>query len=690
MVKSIIPAVVAAIAIVACVAGAQAADGGKRPMTIDDELNLARVGDVVLSPDGRQVFYSLTTLNWADNGYDTRYYMAAADGSETREYIGEAGGERFRFSPDGAYLTFLRDPDGDDPDDNDGDGGESATTQIFIMSTAGGEAVPLTDHRGHIVDYRWRADETGIVFLAEEMGTPAEERERRLGADAVFIDEAPNGKAAARFTNFWSVGLDDKAATRVTDERLVVEGFDLSPDGARIAFTARPDTRTNYVWEAELYLVGTDGQVRRLTDNDAPESEPLWAPDGRAIAYRAPSDQTFDLRVGHFWIMDPASGQTRRLDGQRTGELRDGTIAWSPDGKFLLYSEVHGTNTNLYRLNVRTDRAQALTDVAGTLGARSFSRDGKRMAYLYENFVSPRDLYVADLKARDPVRITDANPWVRDTLLLSQGELERWTGKGDVEIEGVFYPPVAAGAGKAPMILNIHGGPSGVIVNRFRPDFQILAGQGYAVLAPNFRGSTGYGDALLRGLMGEVGDGEHIDNMRGVDHVLATRDVDPDRLGVRGWSWGGVSSSYTVTQTDRFKAASIGAMVGNWAAEVGPGYNYDVSLWYIGGTPWDNAQEWARRSSITHVKNVTTASIIFHGGEDTTSSVGQSLMFFTALRDIGRAPARYIKFPREGHGIDEPRHRRVLSIEEMRWFKKHIEGVDWTPPARDASGGAAR
>ena len=108
MVKSIIPAVVAAIAIVACVAGAQAADGGKRPMTIDDELNLARVGDVVLSPDGRQVFYSLTTLNWADNGYDTRYYMAAADGSETREYIGEAGGERFRFSPDGAYLTFLR------------------------------------------------------------------------------------------------------------------------------------------------------------------------------------------------------------------------------------------------------------------------------------------------------------------------------------------------------------------------------------------------------------------------------------------------------------------------------------------------------------------------------------------------------------------------------------------------------
>ena len=148
-------------------------------------------------------------------------------------------------------------------------------------------------------------------------------------------------------------------------------------------------------------------------------------------------------------------------------------------------------------------------------------------------------------------------------------------------------------------------------------------------------------------------------------------------MGIRGWSWGGVSVSYAITQTQRFKAASIGAMVGNWAAETGPGYNSDVAMWYIGGTPWDNPEEWAKRSSITHVKNITTASIILHGGNDTQSSVAQALMFFTAIRDIGKAPARYIKFSRQGHGLHEPRMKRIRQIEEIKWFKKYIDGENW-------------
>lgn len=319
-----------------------------------------------------------------------------------------------------------------------------------------------------------------------------------------------------------------------------------------------------------------------------------------------------------------------------------------------------------------------MTRVAGTLRAQAFSADTRRMVYSYQDFVTPVDLYIGNVSARAGTRITDLNPWIRESLALSQPRLLRWTSKGGMEIEGAFYPALDDVDDTPPMIVNIHGGPAGVIDNAFRSDFQMLAGQGFAILAPNFRGSTGYGDELLRGLMGEVGDGEFIDVMTGVDYAIAEENVDPDRLGVRGWSWGGVATSYTITQTDRFKAASIGAMVGNWAAETGPGFNFDVSLWYIGETPWDNPGEWRLRSSISHVKNVTTPSIIFHGGRDETSSVGQSLMFFTALRDIGKAPVRYMKFPREGHGVDEPRHRRRLGAEELRWFHQHINGRDWT------------
>jgi len=181
------------------------------------------------------------------------------------------------------------------------------------------------------------------------------------------------------------------------------------------------------------------------------------------------------------------------------------------------------------------------------------------------------------------------------------------------------------------------------------------------------------------GPIGEVGDGEYHDQMKGVDQVIKLGYVDPDQLGIRGWSWGGVSSGYTITQTDRFMAASVGAGVTNWAAEVGPGFSYDVGLWYIGGTPWDNPMGWAKRSSITHVKNVKTATLILHGGEDKTSSVGQSIMFFTALRDIGKAPVRYIKFPRQGHGVRDPRLSRILNIEEIKWMQKYVRRIAWEP-----------
>jgi dipeptidyl aminopeptidase/acylaminoacyl peptidase len=465
--------------------------------------------------------------------------------------------------------------------------------------------------------------------------------------------------------------------------QLVARDFDISPDQTQVVFVARPDTRTNHPGDAEIYLLSLeDKSITRVTNNAAPESSVMWSPDGSYIAYRAPDDQTHELRSGYFWIMDPDSHDVRRLDGQSTGELST-EASWSADSRYIIYNEIQGTNTNLYRMNVRNGEAQALTTIAGTLRAHDFSSDTNRMVYSQQDFTTSPDLYIGDLRGRRAQQITDLNPWVKSDLALSDGELLTWTSKGGMQIEGVFFPAIGNGTDKSPLIVHIHGGPAGVIENGFRHSFQILAGQGYSILAPNFRGSTGYGDDLLRGLIGEVGDGEYQDVMTGVDLVIAEKNVDPDRMGVRGWSWGGVSTSYVITQTDRFKAASIGAMVGNWAAETGPGFNFDVSLWYIGGMAWDNPEEWRQRSSITHVKNVSTPSIIFHGGRDETSSVGQSLMFYTALREIGKVPVRYMKFPREGHGIDEPRHVRRLESEEISWFKKYIDGEEWSLGPRD-------
>ncbi|HJO04151.1 MAG TPA: S9 family peptidase [Acidobacteriota bacterium] len=644
-------------------------------MSVDDALRLKRLGNVLLSPDGERVFYSVSELDWDENERRTRYFMVPFSGGEARQYIGDAGGRSFRFSPDGDQLTFLRDVDDE--------------AQVFGLPTGGGEARQLTAHKGGVEAYRWSPDGSAIFFSAEETRSDDEQREHDLGFDPVFVDEAPNGKHEARFSNLWVHDMASDTETRLTNQELIVGAFDISPDGGQVVFTARPDDRTNYPFLSEMYLYERVGsRLTRLTDNSAPEDDPQWAPDGGSILYRAPSDAGFDLSNGYFWIMDVASQTARRLDGQNQGEVDN--VAWTADGTGILFNENRGTDTNLYRLDIGSGDVTALTDRVGTMRSRAFSADRRRAVFSYENFTTPADLWALHLDGGEPTRLTNVNPVIGDTIGVVDGEVLSWPGKNDMRIEGVFMNALDHQPGDPqPLIVHIHGGPAGVVTNRFDAEFQTLAGLGYAILAPNVRGSSGYGDEVLRGLMGEVGDGELIDMMAGLDYTIANRDIDPERLGVRGWSWGGVATSYTITQTNRFKAASVGAMVGNWAAETGPGFNFDVSLWYIGDSPWSQPEEWAKRSAITHVSNVTTPTIIFHGARDETSSVGQSLMFFTALRDIGKAPVRYVKFPRQGHGIEEPRLERVYLVEEIRWFKKHIEGVDWEPselPEKAAAG----
>ncbi len=645
----------------------------QRPMTIDDALNIVSVRNSLLSPDGRHVFYSLEKLDWGKNKHINTYYLCDSEGKDKKIFLREdLEGSRFQFSPDSQYLSFLSKKD--------------KKNQIFLIPVGGGEAHSISDHTVSINDYRWLKDTSGIVFLADEARTEKEQKEYDLGADAVFVDEAPNGKESARFSRLWFLDLKTKKASLIFKGDLVIEDFDMSPGGDKIAFVGKPDTRTNYPFSAELYTIGRNGtNLKQLTHNQGPESSPKWSPDGQRIIFRAPYQSVaggrFELRNGSFWLFSTETEEFRQLKSQNQGEMYGGAKAWSPDSRYFYFNELHGTNTNLYRLDVDADAIEAMTQITGTLQPKSFSSDMTKMAYTFQDYKTPSDVYVADLNLKNSVRITDSNPWHREDILLSAAEPVRWkSDKDGINIEGMLYlPPDYDKGTKSPLLVHIHGGPAGVVENSYRPEFHIYGGLGFVVLGPNYRGSTGYGDNLLRGLMGEVGDGEHVDIMSGVDYVIANYSIDPEQLAVRGWSWGGVSSGYLITHVHRFKAASVGAGVFNWAAETGPGFNFDVSLWYIGGTPWDNPEEWAKRSAITHVKSVKTPTILFHGGKDTTSSVNQSLMYFTALRDIGKVPVRYVKFPRQGHGIREPRLRRTHLIEEIRWFQKYVKGKDWTP-----------
>ncbi len=636
-----------------------------RPMTVDDALNMVRLGDVRMSPDGKRIFFSKSELDWGKNKRRKKYFMIPASGGDAFQYIGSAGGSSFQFSPDGKYLSFKRTVD--------------KNNQVFVMHLNGGEAIQLTNHKNNVDSYKWSADASKIFFTAEEPMSEEEQKEYDLGDDAVFIFEGPNGREKARWQNLWVFNLSSKKETRLTDEELIINEFDVSPGGTRVVFAAAKQDDENYFYLSELYLVDVSNQKPvRLTNNNAPEENVLWAPDGKAFVYHSPSDQDFDLTHGFLWIMNPDSGEKRKLKEPNQGEISN--LVWTPDGKSLLFNETRRTNLNLHRVDIATGKIHDVTNVKGTLRVLAFSKDRAKMVYSYSDFDTPPDLYVSSQRNLNPFRLTKANPWIKKKILLARGEVICWKSRDGMEIEGILYMPGNHKKGKKlPLIVTIHGGPPGHFSNRFRTEFHGFAGLGYASIGPNIRGSDSYGDDLLCALQGDVGGGEFNDVMSGVDYLVEKGIADPHRLGLRGWSWGGILGSWIITRTDRFKAASLGAMVGSWTAESGPGLSWDLKLHYIRGAHWINPGAWRKVSSLWYVKNVTTATLLLHGDRDLVCTPGQSMMFFHALKEIGKAPVRYIKFPREPHGFREPRHLRRCDIEEIKWMQKYIRGIDWKP-----------
>jgi dipeptidyl aminopeptidase/acylaminoacyl peptidase len=640
----------------------------RRAMTTDDGLDMVTLTGAVMSPDGTWVLYSRSELDWKGNKRKMTWWKVGAEGGETYPYLGEDGGSAPAFSADGTRLAFTRPVDG--------------KAQIFLLRTDGGEARKLTDHKTGISRFQWVESGSALVFQADEARPEDEEKRRKDGEDHIVVDEGPNGQDATAWNNLWWVDATSGEERRLTEKEHRIGSFDVAPAGDKVAFTARFENRRNQQNLGEIFLLDVaTGEVERLTDNQAPEGRLAFAPDGRRLAYEAPSDGAWELRLDKLWVMDTETRERRLVSGAFQGNISD--YVWTPDGRGLLFGGLHGTDTNLYRLDVGGGAVTQVTRVAGSLSPLSFSRDRTRMAYTLQDLQTPPDLWAAPTIGGAGTRLTDLNPWVGKDLALASSEVVRWTSRDGREIEGLLLLPAEVGEGPRPLLLHIHGGPAGVFSNRFSSSYHVWAGLGYAQLLPNVRGSSGYTDDLLQGNVRDIGGGDFDDLMTGVDYVVARGVADPDSLAVRGWSYGGILGGWTVTQTDRFKAASLGAMVSDWTSEYGPGFNHDVRLWYIGGTPWENPEGYRQKSALTHVANVTTPTLLLHGIEDDTDTEAQSMMFFQALKDQGKT-TRYIRFPREPHGFREPRHQRTRDVEEIRWIQKYLRGLEWTPWERPA------
>jgi dipeptidyl aminopeptidase/acylaminoacyl peptidase len=647
----------------------------RRAPTIDDLLNLVQVSGAEISPDGQQVIYVKSEIKkWSDNKRVTSIWIARSDGTDHRQLLGNDRDRSPAWSPDGRYVAFLSTRDQAE------NARDTAGAQLWLLPMAtGGEATKLSDQKTAIRAFKWSDDGTRIFFAAEETDPLKDTRRTSLG-DGIFVDEGPNGQGRSTFSNLWEIGVADKVARQLTKGDHVIGDFEPSGDGKRIAYTRRPNNQRNQQNLAEVFILDVAAATsKQLTRNQAPENNVAWAPDGQSVTYIAPSDTTWDLDQGNLYIHSvEGGGKPTVLASKLQGDIN--RYFWHPSARSIIMGGTERGRGRLYELDLPTGTVKPLASGDMALNVSSATKDLSRFAGVRSRPSEPGEIAVVDNRGAVKL-VTDANPWFKEVQTAEMRPLT-WKSKDGLEIEGLLWLPSTYNPGaKLPLILSIHGGPAGVWGTSFRGINHVYASMGWAILEPNVRGSTSYGDALLRGNMKDIGGGDYFDAMTGVDAVIAQGIADPNQLAVRGWSYGGILGGWTITQTARFKAASLGAMVADWASEYAMGFNHDVRLWYIGGTPWESPEAYRRQSSYTHIHKVTTPTLLLHGEQDETCTIGQSMMFYQGLKDRG-VTARFIRFPREPHGFREPHHIRMRDAEEISWLMKHTRGIAWTAPER--------
>jgi dipeptidyl aminopeptidase/acylaminoacyl peptidase len=660
--------------VAACIASS-AQTQERRAASIDDLINLVQVSGAEISPDGKQVIYSRSELKkWSDNKRVSSIWIANADGTDHRQFLGHERDRSPQWSPDGKYVAFLSTRD-------QAEGNRDAPgAQIWLLRTSGGEATKLTELKSAVRSIEWAKDSSRIFFTAEEPLTEAEKESRKNAGDGIHVDEGPNGQGRGSFTNVWVITIADKQARQITTGEHIVGALAPSPDNQRLVYTSRPNNRRNQQNLAEVFVADvTSGQAKQLTKNDAPEGNVAWTPDGTQVSYLAPSDTSWELAQEKLFVQPAAGGPAKAISRSFNGDI--GEYFWRPNGASVVMATNYRGRSGVHELDVATGAVKQLAGGDVSLQVSSASKDIARLAAVKSIPTSPGEVSIIDLPSGQTTSVTDANPWAKQ-LQTSQLRPLTWKSKDGVEIEGLLWLPASYQAGqKLPLLLSIHGGPAGVWSTAFRGINHVYTSLGWAVLEPNVRGSTSYGDALLRGNMKDIGGGDYQDAMTGVDLVVAQGIADPNQMAVRGWSYGGILGGWIITQTPRFKAASLGAMVSDWTSEYAMGFNHDVRLWYIGGTPWDNPEGYRRQSSYTHINKVTTPTLLLHGEQDDTDTIGQSMMFYQGLKDRG-VPTRFVRFPREPHGFREPHHIRMRDAEEIAWLMKHTRGIDWKAPER--------
>jgi dipeptidyl aminopeptidase/acylaminoacyl peptidase len=653
------------------------------PWTPELAFKVKRVGSARVSPDGGRVAFVVGTavMEGEKSEWVSQIHLARSDGSDSQHLTaGEKSSTAPTWSPDGRWIAFVSargkaGKDGKDPKAN-----------LWRIRVDGGEAEALTEEKGGVAEPRFSPDGSRIAFLLTDPRTDEEELAEKEKRDARVVDDAPKRIRLC-------VVPVDKDASGKRPIKVLTPGevsvgnvgeagrFDWSPDGRSIVFMHQPTPDVDDWPRSDVSIVDVEtAAVRPLASSGASESDPFFSPDGRSVALVVSDDPPSWAFAARIAVVPRDGGAPRPL--APTHDERPDLLGWSADGGRVIFSETRATVNRVSAVPLDGGPVVDLTPADLMVDQPSLDASRTRLGFSSQAPDHAPEAYVSALAPFAPVRVSrEQDP---PAAALPRTEVFGWTSSDGKAIEGLLTYPAGYSAGaRVPLLVVIHGGPAGVFVRSFTGGVSpypvaIFASRGYAVLRCNVRGSSGYGRDFRHANQKDWGGGDYQDILTGVDALVARGLADPDRLGVMGWSYGGYMTSWIITQTRRFKAASVGAGVTNLMSFSGTADIPSFIPDYFGGEFWDDLEPWRKRSAMFHVKGVQTPTLIQHGEADLRVPVSQGYELYNALKRQG-VPTRMVVYPRQPHGIQEPRLQLDAMNRNLEWFDRWVMGKSGAP-----------
>jgi dipeptidyl aminopeptidase/acylaminoacyl peptidase len=632
--------------------------------TPEMQLKTRTVGTPRVSPDGKRVVYTVNDAMMAPDKSEfvTQIWLATTDGKENFQItFGEKSSTNPKWSSDGNSIAFTS-----NRKDN--------KNNLYVLRLSGGEAEPLTDVKSGVSNFEWSPDGRSIAFTMADAKTEDEEKNDKGKNDFRWVDES------FKMTRLYVIPIQKDAngkrePRKLTTENYNVGGFDWAPDGTRIVFSHTKTPGANDWTTSDVSIVEIPGgKVKIFANTAAAEDSAIFSPDGKSIAMTVTDIPPRWAQTGLIQIHSVSGAPPKTLAASLDGQPN--LAGWSADGKRLYFSEAKGTGTQIYAIDVAANKIEEIKASTAVYTGIDLNAAGTMLGFVRQASDLPPEAFVASVSNLSPVQVSKANS---DLKMPATGKTEvvRWKSTDGRDIEGLLTYPVGYKAGqKVPLILNVHGGPAGVFQQTFiggRGAYPLasFASHGFAILRPNPRGSSGYGTEFRRANIKDWGGADYQDLMTGVDKVIAMGVADPQKLGVMGWSYGGFMTSWIVTQTHRFKAASAGAPVTNLMSFNGtadiPAFVPD----YFGGQFWEVMDIYQKHSAMFNVKGVTTPTMIQHGEADIRVPISQGYEFYNALKAQG-VPTRMLVLPRQPHGPTEPKMQLQAMQANLEWFEKYI------------------